>query len=218
MPQIFPLTNYGNRMIEIAQPDGTAYRMRTYYSEGQINAWFFDMWDSQMRPLVKGIPVVVGSANLLAAYSGKFPKGSKLIAALTEGDESSPDALGSGLDLVWYGADEKSPFVVGDPMLSAATTDFQTTAPTYGDHNTLSNRDLPNQHPVKAIQGLGEILADKASNAQLAQKLGDSPQDGLVYGRRNGAWVPTGAGGGGDSSAYFFVDGNSLILRHTVLT
>ncbi len=216
MPQRFPLSNYGNRMINVTVPTGETYWIRAYYSEGQINAWFFDMWDANMGELVKGIPIVIGSANLLGAYPDKIPAGAKIVAVLTDNEQGSPDALGNGLELVWYGPDEQSPYVIGDPMLAATSTDFVIpgTEET-NDHNLLSNRFIPNQHNIPAIQGLADALADRATIEQLNQKLSDAPQDGIVYGRRNSEWVPADGssnGGGGTGDSHFTVDGSSLIM------
>lgn len=222
MPQIFPLTNYGNRMIEVTILTGQTFHIRTYYSEGQINAWFFDMWDSQMEPVIKGIPMVVGSANLIAAYADKFPEGMKIIVVLTDGKESDPDNLGNGLDLVIFSPGEESPFTIPDPMLSAQITDFEIVDPTNGDHNTLTNRFIPNQHDIGAIQGLSDALLDKATKNDLLLKMDkDDPHDGRVYGRRNGQWVVAdtggGGGGGGTDSTFFYLDGTSLRIRSSVI-
>ncbi len=220
MPQIFPLSSYGNRMINITLDSGISgrssqYWVRTYYSEGQIDSWFLDIWDAQMTPLVKGLPVVVGAANLLSSYQEKFPEGSKLIVVQTDGDQSDPDVLGNGLEIIWYSGSEASPYIIPDPMLAANIVDFQIPGQEgTNDHNILNNRFIPNQHNIGAVEGLAESLADKATIEQLNQKLSDAPSDGIVYGRRNAEWVPSGSGGGsGADSTFFYQDGNSVILR-----
>ncbi len=202
MPQIFPLNSYGNRMFSVSIETGdrrkySQYWIRTYYSEGQINAWFLDMWDSQMVDLVKGLPIVVGSANLLSSYHEKFPKGSKLIAVQTDGTQDNPDVLGNGLELVWYSGSEKSPYVIPDPMMAASISDFEIPSDMVeNDHNILNNRFIPDQHNIQSIQGLNE---------ELSKKVADAPIDNNIYGRQNQQWVFIG-------QQYFGIEGDSLIL------
>ncbi len=220
MPQIFPLSSYGNRMINVTLDTGergqtVQYWMRTYYSEGQINSWFLDMWDANMLELVKGLPIVIGAVNLLSGYAEKFPKGSSLVAVQTDGTQDNPDVLGNGLELVWYNGNEKSPFVLPDPMLAASVSDFVIPGQeATGDHAVLNNRFVPNQHNIQAIQGLAERLAELATIEQLNQKVGEAPLDGTTYGRRNASWVPTGSGGGsgGDGLNHFKLDGTTLTM------
>ena len=35
------------------------------------------------------------------------------------------------------------------------------------DHSLLKNRDLPNQHPIKAIEGLSDILSETANKSDI---------------------------------------------------
>lgn len=55
------------------------------------------------------------------------------------------------------------------------------------DHNRLKNRDLPDQHPIKAITGLQELLDSKVSSEDIAPLINDATKSkarGLYYDAR----------------------------------
>lgn len=213
---IIPVSNYGNRTISWS-PDGTTrYFFRTYYSDGMIPVWLLDILDVDGIPLAMAIPLVPGTANLIKGYGDKFPEGAQLVAVLTDGDEKSPDALGEGLQLVWFTDPDENPYKIGDPLVDVRADDFTFQTAVNGDHSLLGNRFISNQHNILAIQGLQEELDNRATLNQLAQKPDEAPIDNQVYGRKNMEWVPVSEGGGGQPSAdndFFRIVGSSLRLK-----
>ena len=66
------------------------------------------------------------------------------------------------------------------------------------DHNKLNNRDSPDQHPIGAITDLEDTLDSLADELSEITSFPEAPDDGKLYGRKDGAWAEVTTAGGGD--------------------
>lgn len=124
MPVLLPVTNHGNREIRVKTDDGT-YRFRTYYSQGQCDGWFLDIYNHDFYPLITGLRITPGATNILKGH-GDLLQNVQLAVVVISGSETSPEMLGVGTFLLWYNPGEKNDLVIGDPLLdlSVGNWDF----------------------------------------------------------------------------------------------
>lgn len=130
MPYLIPLSPDGDRTVTVDTGSGhsrneehrnasSIYRFRTYYSDGPEQRWLLDISDAQGAPLLCGIPIATGSANLLKGQGDVFP-GVQLVPVLLSGGLGDAEAPGNTLHLLWLKPGEENPFPALDPMNSIA--------------------------------------------------------------------------------------------------
>lgn len=182
--QIIPTTSHGNREIQVELGERT-YSIRTYYSQGQYDGWLMDISDAQGNPLLLGKRITPGVPNLLKGNGDTFG-GAQLAAVVVEGDETTPDALGNGTYLAWFGEGEENPFVIGDPMLDIPVDDwaFRDASDFYlgetadGDVYVRTVIRRPPDDPILAMRGAADVcikdnIAPGSENDYLYELDGD---------------------------------------------
>lgn len=122
MPALLPVTSDGDRLVRVATASGE-FQFRTHYTRGQHDGWLVDIHGPAGEPLVLGVRVAPGAANLLKGL-GDAVNGAQLAAVALAGDETAPDALGANTRLVWFDKDEDNPRVVGDPLVDIDPDDW----------------------------------------------------------------------------------------------
>lgn len=115
MPQIIPFTNDGCRTIDIALGENM-FRLRTYYLP-YTKTWIMDIMDQDEKPILMGIALNTGVANLVKG-KGKIFEGQTIRCVSIDGKENNtPESLGTSCFVYYYAKGENAPQLWKDKML-----------------------------------------------------------------------------------------------------
>ena len=121
MAEIIPFDSTGCRTIDVPLGENV-YRMRTYYLP-YIRRWLLDITDTQDNPIILGICLNVGVANLVAGKAKEFDGQTIRCISLDGTANDTPDSLGNTCQVVYYGTDETPPSLFEDKMISTTIND-----------------------------------------------------------------------------------------------
>ncbi|MDR1534721.1 MAG: hypothetical protein LBU64_06420, partial [Planctomycetota bacterium] len=91
MAVLIPVDSSGNRTILADNLPGGPRRFRTYFSQGEQDGWYLDIFDSAGNVLIRGIRCVPGCPNLVKGQGDDFA-GEQLACVVLRGSETAPDA------------------------------------------------------------------------------------------------------------------------------
>ena len=111
-----PVTSDGARTFTL-NTGMDIFTFRTYYSVGQENYWLLDVFNENGDNLITGLALVPGSDNLLKGQ-GDAMEGYQLYALLLDNNAGDLNALGNGLQLIFYFPGEENLYRTGDPLLT----------------------------------------------------------------------------------------------------
>lgn len=115
MPQIIPFTNDGCRTIDIALGENM-FRMRTYYLP-YTRTWVLDIMDQDDNPIITGIALNVGVANIVNGKDKIFEGQTIRCVSLDGTENNTPESLGTSCQVYYYSKDETAPTLWQDKML-----------------------------------------------------------------------------------------------------
>lgn len=89
-------------------PDGNEYIIRTTYVDGINSHWLMDIYTNGNVPILQGIVLTCGG-NLWRGQANHLNGMQCVCGVVGNTNERADDALGNGLYVMIYGADETTP-------------------------------------------------------------------------------------------------------------